>query len=220
MRNLILIILEVIVCYVLMIVLYKKYKTDGLYTFGIIATTLSCVMSLKQVDIFGVAIPFGFGVTTSTLIAGNVIIQKKEYEDLKKYIIIILITLIINCIFFNLSGIIQGSEYNKYANESYNIIFKFNLRTYIALIVSLISSILLSNKILTQLKKIQTNIVINNLFSIIIVELLENIFFVLITYLFEYSPIDIILMIIFRYMIKTIIGILGIIPISIINKFN
>ena len=51
MRNLILIVAEVIVCYFTLLILHKKYKTDGLYVYAIIATFLSCIMSLKQIDI-------------------------------------------------------------------------------------------------------------------------------------------------------------------------
>ena len=41
MLNIILIICEVIVAYIAMILLYKKYKTDGLITYTIIATVIS-----------------------------------------------------------------------------------------------------------------------------------------------------------------------------------
>ena len=75
MRNIILIVSEVLVCYLAIIILNKKYKTDGLYVFGVIATFLSCIMSLKQIDLMGVNVPIGFGVTTSLIIAGNIITQ-------------------------------------------------------------------------------------------------------------------------------------------------
>ena len=45
-------------------------------------------------------------------------------------------------------------------------------------------------------------------------------FILLIAYLFVYQPVNIILCIIFRYMIKTLIGLLGTIPIYIANKFK
>jgi hypothetical protein len=52
MRNIILIVAEVIICYFVMVLLNKKYKTDGLYVYGIIATFISCIMNLKQIDLF------------------------------------------------------------------------------------------------------------------------------------------------------------------------
>ena len=220
MRNIILIVAEVIICYLAIILLNKKYKTDGLYVYGIIATFISCIMSLKQIDILGVTIPIGVGVTTSLIIAGNIITQKRGPEEIKTYIALILVTSLVSCCFLNMSGLMESSDYNKYANKAYDSIFEYNLRVYIATIVSIISSIWLSSKVYYTLKKIKNKIAISNIFSIIIIELLENVSFVLIAYLFEYKPINVILCIIFRYIIKTIIGMLGTVPIYITNKYN
>lgn len=220
MRNIILILIEVIICYTSLLILYKKYRTDGIYVYGIIATFTSCIMSLKQIDLMGVSVPIGFGVTTTLIVAGNLITQKRGPEELKTYISLILITALISCCFLNLSGLMKSSKYNEIANKSYDSIFKYNLRVYFGLITSIILSSYLGSKLYYLLKRIQNKIVISNIFSIIIIELLENTTFVLIAYLFEYEVIDLMLCIVFRYMIKTIIGLLGTIPIYIANKIN
>ena len=220
MRNVILVILEIIICYTSILLLNKKYKTDGLYVYAIIATFLSCIMSLKQIDILSATVPIGFGVTMSLVIAGNIITQKRGPEEIKTYIVLILVTALISCCFLNMSGLMEGSDYNKFANKSYDSIFEYNLRVYIANIISIILAVWLNSKLYYELKKIKNKIIISNIFSIVILEILENIIFVLIAYLFEYEPINIILCIIFRYMIKSVIGILGTIPIYISNKFK
>ncbi len=220
MRNIILILIEVIICYTSLLILYKKYRTDGIYVYGIIATFTSCIMSLKQIDLMGVSVPIGFGVTTTLIVAGNLITQKRGPEELKTYISLILITALISCCFLNLSGLMKSSKYNEIANKSYDSIFKYNLRVYFGLIISIILSSYLGSKLYYLLKRIQNKIVISNIFSIIIIELLENTTFVLIAYLFEYEIIDLMLCIVFRYMIKAIIGLLGTIPIYIANKIN
>ena len=220
MRNIILILLEMIICYTSILLLNKKYKTDGLYVYAIIATFLSCIMSLKQIDILSATVPIGFGVTMSLVIAGNIITQKRGPEEIKTYIVLILVTALISCCFLNMSGLMESSDYNKFANKSYDSIFEYNLRVYIANIISIILAVWLNSKLYYELKKIKNKIIISNIFSIVIIELLENIIFVLIAYLFEYEPINIILCIIFRYMIKSVIGIIGTIPIYISNKFK
>lgn len=220
MKNIILIILEVITCYTLLLALTKKYKIDGIYVFGIIATFLSCIMNLKEINIMGVNVPIGFGVTTSLIIAGNIIIQKKGIDELKLYLSLILVTSLISCCFLNLSGLMEASEYNQYANISYNNIFKYNIRIYFALIISIILSIVISSKIYLALKRLQHNIIINNVFSIIITEFIENTVFVLIAYAFEFEVVDIALCIVFRYTIKAVIGIIGTIPMYLANKYN
>ncbi|MBQ8218886.1 MAG: queuosine precursor transporter [Bacilli bacterium] len=220
MNNIILIAIETIVCYITFILLYKKYKTDGLYVYGIIATFLACVMNLKQIDLMGVSVPIGFGVTISIIVAGNLITQKKGPEELKTYLSLILITALVSCCFLNLSGLIKSSTFNEIANKSYDSIFKYNLRIYIALIISIITSTYLCGEIYYLIKRVQNQIVFSNIFSIIIIELLDNILFVLIAYLFEYEAMDLIVCVVFRYIIKTIIGILGTIPIYIANKIS
>ena len=220
MINIILIFIEMIICYVLLLLLFKKFKTDGIYVYGIIATFISCIMSLKQIELMGVNVPIGFAVTTSLIIAGNMITQKRGPEELKTYLSLVLVTALISCSFLNLSGIIDSSEYNKLANISYDNIFKYNLRIYLGLTISIIISIYLSSKLYYLLKRLQNKIILSNIFSIIIVELLENILFVFIAYLFEYEPIDLILCLVIRYMIKTVIGLIGTITIYIANKYK
>ena len=220
MTNLILIIIEIIICYLLMYIIIKKYDDLGIYIYAVIVTIAACIMTLKKISIFGVNIPTGFGLTTSLIVSSNLITQRKGKEELKKYLAIIFLSGIIGFSFLNLSGLLESSKYNYIANESYNNIFIYSIRIYIALIVSLIFSIWTSNRIFYLIKRIYNKIVISNILSIIIVELIENIIFVLIAYLFEYSYIDIILCIVLRYIIKIIIGIIGTIPLYMLNKYS
>ena len=220
MRNLLLVLSETIICYISILVLNKKYKTDGLYVYAIIATFISCIMSLKQIDLVSVTVPIGFGVTTSLIIAGNIITQKRGPNEIKTYILLIIVTALISFCFLNMSGLMKSSDYNLYANKSYDSIFEYNLRVYIANLIALPLSVWLNSKLYYEIKKIKNNIALSNIFSVVIIELLENIIFVLIGYLFEYEIINIILCIIFRYMIKSVIGAIGTIPIYISNKYN
>ena len=220
MRNLLLIIAEMLVCYSLMLILSKKYKTDGLYVYGIIATFTTCIMSLKSIDIMNIPVPIGFASSISIIVAGNLITQKRGPEELKTYLSLILITSLVSCSFLNLSGLMEPSKFNEMANNSFNSIFKYNIRMYLALIFSIIISTYLSSKIYYLIKRLQNKIILSNIFPIIIVEFIDNVIFVLIAYLLSYETIDIILCIVFRYMIKTLIGLLGTIPLYISNKFN
>lgn len=220
MRNILLIIAEMLVCYSLMLILSKKYKTDGLYVYGIVATFTTCIMSLKSIDIMNIPVPIGFASSISIIVAGNLITQKRGPEELKTYLSLILITSLVSCSFLNLSGLMEPSKFNEMANNSFNSIFKYNIRMYLALIFSITISTYLSSKIYYLIKRLQNKIILSNIFSIIIVEFLDNIIFVLIAYLLSYETIDIVLCIVFRYMIKTLIGLLGTIPLYISNKFN
>ena len=51
MINIALVLVESIICYIVFTLLFKKYKTDGIYVFAIIATFIACVMNLKTISI-------------------------------------------------------------------------------------------------------------------------------------------------------------------------
>ncbi len=155
MKNVILVIAEVIICYLAIIILNKKYKTDGLYVYAIIATFTSCIMSIKQIDLLNISIPIGFGTTTSLIIAGNIITQKRGPDEIKTYLTLILITALISCCFLNMSGLMKSSDYNLYANKSYDSIFEYNLRVYIANLLAIITCVWLNSKLYYEIKKIK-----------------------------------------------------------------
>ena len=220
MINIALVLVESIICYIVFTLLFKKYKTDGIYVFAIIATFIACVMNLKTISIMNISVPLGFGVTTSIILGANLITQRQGLIEIKNYLLIVIITGIVACGILNISGMISISDYNYLANKAYDNIFVYNIRIYLALIVSLTISIIISTRLFYTIKRLKNKIVLSNVFSIIITEFVENIILILIAYLFEYQTIDLILCIIFRYTIKIIIGILGTIPLYIANKNN
>lgn len=218
MINTLLIIAEAFISYLLLIILHKKYKNDGIYIFAIIATVLACMLNLKQISIMNVNVPLGFGITTTIIIGVNLLIQKYGKEEINKYMIIVILTIITHYLLMNIATALTDSEYNLLANRSFDNIFINNTRNYIALNISLIIAIYFDSKLYYIIKRLQNRIIYSNIFSIIIVEFFENIIFVLLAYLFDYKGLDIALCIIFRYIIKTIIGIIGTIPLYIANN--
>ena len=220
MRNIILILIEVITCYVVLIMLYKKYKTDGVYIYIMLLGIISSIMNFKMISVMNVPIPLGFGVTMSILIGVNLMIQKRGIEELKPCIMVAIIPLIISYTILYLSALMANSNYNILSNVSYNNIFIHNIRINIALIVSMLFTIFIDGKIYYIIKKLQNKIILNNIFSIIIAEFFENIFFVVIAFIFDYEVIDLFLCIILRYTIKTTIGVFGTLPLYIASKYN
>ncbi len=220
MINIALIFAETVLCYLALTLLFKKYKTDGLYVFVIIATFIASVMNLKEISIMNISIPLGFGVTMAIVLGANLITQRQGIEEINNYLLIILITGVVACGILNLSGMISASEYNYLANRAYDNIFVFNIRMYLALVISILVSVFISTRLFYTIKRLKNKIILSNIFSIIITEFIENIIFALIAFISEFSLVDIVLCIIFRYTIKSIIGILGTIPLYISNKNN
>ena len=158
MLNIILIICEVIVAYIAMTLLYKKYKTDGLITYTIIATIISNLMCLKKIDMLNTELPLGLGITMSILIAINIITQNKGKEEVNNFLVIILVSSLVSLCFFNLSGLIESADINKYANKSYDSIFTYNLRIYLANTITLLVTTFLSSRLYFMLKILKNKI--------------------------------------------------------------
>jgi uncharacterized integral membrane protein (TIGR00697 family) len=219
MNNVLLIIIELIICYGSLVLLRRILNTEGIYIYAIIATIASILMTTKTIAIMNINIPLGFASITSLIIGGNILTQTKGKEAIRKYILIIITSFIISTIVYYLSSIMVNSQYAINSNIAYSNLFNGHIREYIALLVSLIIAIWMNSKIYYLLKRIRNKIIISNIFSIIITEFVENIIYVLLAYLYEFTVIEIALCIVFRYMLKTIIGIIGTYPIYIVTKF-
>jgi uncharacterized integral membrane protein (TIGR00697 family) len=216
--NYILIVVETILSYIILLLFHKKFKLDGIYYYIIMATILSNIMLLNTIDILTYPISVGFGITSSIVIATIILTHKKGPSELSKLILTIIISSIISYSFLTLSSYMDISDTNKYTNISYSIIFKNNIRMYLANTISLILSIYLSTKLYHTMKQVKNKIWISNIFSAVIIEFIEAIIFCVTAYAFSLKLIDIIMIIVIRYVIRTLIECLGTIVIYIDDK--
>lgn len=207
--NYILIIIEVFLSYLTLLLFHKKFKLDGIYYYIVMATILSNIMLLNTIDILTYPISVGFGITSSIVIATIILTHKRGPSELSKLIITIIISSIISYSYLTLSSYMGISDTNKYTNISYSIIFKNNIRIYLANTISLILSIYLSTKLYHTMKQIKNKIWISNIFTTVIVEFIESIIFCVIAYAFSLKVIDLIMVIVIRYVIRTLIECLG-----------
>ncbi len=216
--NYILIIIEVFLSYLTLLLFHKKFKLDGIYYYIVMATILSNIMLLNTIDILTYPISVGFGITSSIVIATIILTHKRGPSELSKLIITIIISSIISYSYLTLSSYMGISDTNKYTNISYSIIFKNNIRIYLANTISLILSIYLSTKLYHTMKQIKNKIWISNIFTTVIVEFIESIIFCVIAYAFSLKVIDLIMVIVIRYVIRALIECLGTTAIYIDDK--
>ena len=213
-----LLILELILCLITLGFLYKQYKTNGLYIYIIISLILSSLMSLKLTSLFNYDLNLGIIPFVTIFTASNIIIQKNGSNAIKNVILIVSASFLISYALLYLVQIMDSSNINLFTNASYDNIFVDSLRMYFANFVTFLYSMLLNSKLYYYLKKLKNNILISNLFSTIIIQFIASILFGLIAYVFIKEPIDIIKIIMIRYLLSLITGILGTIPIYITKK--
>lgn len=213
MTSLNLLIIELILSQLLLLILYKKYNIIGIYTFATVSLLLSCIMSQKTINLFEYDVNLGIIPMINTFLAMNILIQKEGPEKNKSFILTSIIFPLIGSIILYLTTKITSSNINLFTSASYDNIFNNSARIVFACLVTTLYSLLLNAKLYYYLKKMKNNLLISNLFSTIIIHFISSILFSVIAYAFIKDPIDIIKIIMIRYLISLSVGLIGTIPI-------
>ena len=207
--NLLLILLETILLFVLTYKTYKKYKITGLYFLVTLFISISNIFLIKRFEIFTLKLNVGIILNLMIYIISNIIVQKKGPYAVSNIIMIIFVSTLFNYVVLTLSGIINPSSYNNHFNMLYNNIFEFNIRSYLASLTSLLIGLTLSSKLYYSIKKEINKVWISNTLTTIIVQLIEGIVFIFLMYIFELQISEIIFLIISRYIFRLFIGLLS-----------
>ena len=218
--NTIYLIIELVICFIGIILLYAKYKLEGLYSYLIITAIITTIMSLKTIDFYNFSLNIGLIPYITIFIVSNIIIQKKGTEEIKKIILILLTTSTFSYIIILLSCKLESSPINIFMNKSFDNIFIDSARIYFANIVTTLYMLFLNSKLYYYLKKEKNKIIISNIFSSVIVQFLATIIFILLAYAITTPMTDIIAKMIIRYIISLIVMFLGTIVIYITNNIK
>lgn len=220
MSNINLLCIELAICLITLIIVYKHSKIVGLYAYSIVLFILSNIMSLKTITLQNFDINLGIIPFITVFIASNIIVQKKGPEEVKEFILILIASSVISYFFLYTAKLLNSSNINLFTNVSYNNIFDGSERIYFANIVTMLYALIFNYKLYYYLKRIKNKIWISNLFSSIIINFITAILFPVLAYALIEEPIDIIKLIIIRYLISLIVAIIGTIPIYIANKIE
>ena len=174
-------------------------------------------MSLKTITLYDYDVNLGIIPFVTIFTASNILIQKHGQEEAKKLLLITVIMSLISYSILYLISLMKSSNINLFMSASYNNIFNGSLRMYFAIFVTALYSQLLNIKLYYYLKKIKNNIMISNIFSTIIIHFIASILFGLIAYIFTKDSLDIIKIIMIRYVASISIGTLSTIVIYIAN---
>ncbi len=218
MSQIALLIIELFLCLFTLLFLYKRYGNIGIYTYCIICMILSGIMALKTITLYNYDIPLGIIPFVSLFTASNILIQKNGTAESKNLLLITTISSIISYIIILLASNMKSSNINLFMSASFDNIFSDSLRIYFATFVTTLYSLLINLKLYYYLKKMKNNILISNLFSTIIIHFISSIIFGLIAYTFDKEIIDIIKIIMIRYLVSLCVGIISTIIIY-ITKF-
>lgn len=209
MTSINLLIIELVLCLTMIGVLYKKYNTMGMYVYVMVAGILSYIMALKTISVYNYDLNLGIIPFVTIFICSNILIQKKGPDVMKNLILIMIASICIGYIILFIASFLNSSNINLFTSASYDNIFGDSLRMFFTTLVTLLYSMLLNSKLYYYLKKMKNNILISNLFSTIIIQFVAAILFGLIGYIFIREGIEIVKIIMIRYLVSLVIGLVG-----------
>lgn len=219
--NYLILLTEVLLINFVIILFYKINKKDGLYLCMALFGIMLSVAVSKTIDILSFNINFGFTITIGIIILNNIIIHKYGSDETKKIILTLAFSYIITFILMMITTFMTSSNHNLISNNTYDLLFGsslYNIRLFIAGLISTIIMLYFDSNIYYYIRKNKNSIIFNNIGSILIILLIESIIFVTISEIGNYSFVALFGMIVIRYLVEVLIGLICILPIYLLVK--
>lgn len=221
--NYIYLLLEIFIVMLFMVVLYMLYKKNGLYFFiGTISVVLSIVMS-KLVSYLSFETNVGLALLMGLFICSNIIVQRFGVDEIGRIIKTFLFGYVLSFIILNMVGIIASGSCNFEVSNYYNDIFSYNLesiRVFLSGLVVVPVILYMSGKIYYYFRRTQNKLWFSNLGTLFTIQFIQSLLFVFIAYVGSYSAIELFGMVVVRYLIMVVVGIIGLVPVYMIVKIR
>ena len=221
--NYVYLLMEIIIIFVLMILFYKFGKKEGLFLYISLMATLINLFMFKSIDIFSFEIDLGIPFVMGIFTCSNVIIQRYGIDEVKDIIKSFIVPYVITMFILSLITLTGGSEYNIITNDSYNNLFSYsidNIRINIGYLISISFAIWCNSYIYYYIRVNKNKYLFSNVGALLVVQFIESIVFILITYLGNIDITVIFGMLMVRYLFKVVLGVIGLLPFGFILKMK
>lgn len=219
--NYIVLITEILLTFFLIFLAYKMGKKDGLYLGIGLFSSILCVMLFKMINMFDFDVNMGIPFIVGILLLNNIIIHRYGFDETTRILRTFGIAYILTYMVIMITTLTIGSKYNLASNDSYNLLFGYdlsNIRYFVGGLLSIGMIFWMGSNVYDNIRKNKNNIIFNNVGSILVVLFIESIIFVSIAHIGNYTVVELFGMIVIRYLIEVVIGLLGLIPVYLIVK--
>lgn len=188
--NLILGILEMVVCFSLCVLFHKKWGKEGLFVWVALASVLANLQVSKQIDLIGLKITLGNVLFASTFLATDMLNEFHSFKDSKKAVYIGLTSVIVFVLVTQLSVLFTPNELDM-VQGSFENIFSLVPRICLSSVVMFFLSNLADVYLFDWLKKkFPKHLWIRNNVSTIVCNCMENFLFTFGAFAFIYPITD------------------------------
>ena len=221
--NYLYLLIEVIIVFLLMILFYRVGKKEGLFIYIALMSSILSIVRFKVFDILSFQINFGLPIIMGIFTANNIIIQRYGLDEIKRIIYTFGFSYIFTMIIMNLVSLMTSSEYNIISNNSFDQLFEYNLvnlRCFVGGLISIGLMLWFNGEVYYYIRRDKNKLIFSNIGSILIIQFIESMIFVVICYLGLYDIILIFGMIVIRYLLKVVIGVVGLLPVYLLVKMK
>ena len=219
--NYICLILEIMLTFIFMILFYKYEKKEGLYIYLGLMSSILCITSIGSIDILSFEVSIGIPIIIGLFICSNIIIQRYGVDEVKRILYTYGVSYVITFIVVSLVSLTFVKTLDVPGNNVYDLLFGYglnNIRCIIGSFISVMIMLWIGSGIYYSLRKNKNILVISNVVTAFVISFVEGLIFVLISYIGNFSGIELFGMISVRYIFEVIIGIIGIIPVYVLVK--
>lgn len=221
--NYIYLLIEIVLIFLLMLLFYKFGKKEGLFLYiSLMAILLSTIM-FKTIDIVSFEVDLGIPFIMGIFICSNVIIQRYGIDEVKDIIKSFIVPYVITVVILCLVSLTMSSEYNVVTSNAYNELFGYsidNIRVIVGYLLSISFSLWYNAYIYYYIRKNKNKYIFSNIGSLLVIQFVESIIFVLVAYV---GMVDITIlfgMIVIRYLLKVVIGVISLLPFMVVLKMK
>lgn len=221
--NYIFLLIQVCLVYSFMYIFYKIWKKDGLLLYIGFMASILCFVMFKNIDIVSFPVDMGVPIVMGIFTCSNIIIQRYGNDETLKIVKNFGISFVIISTILSLFTLVNVSENNIVDGNSYDYLFGYsliNLRIIVGYLISIGVLLWYNSYVYHFLRKNDNKLIFSNFGSIFVIQFIESIIFVFISYFGLYGFNTILGMVAIRYLLKIIIGVIGLIPITMILKLK
>ena len=193
-----------IICTGLIYIVHRYFGKHEFYLLAVIYSIISFILSFKIINIFGLSINMSIIFSSGLLMTLYYFINRYNYNEVKKYIIVIMISTICFEVILLLGAIMLPSIYDENIVLLKELIFS-NFPIMIIYPVGLLITLLLSSYSFKQLKEVKNNKIFKNILALIGIIFIDVFVFIYFSYTIIINFSDSLSIAMDNYFIKIII---------------
>lgn len=221
--NYVYLLIEIILVFLLLLIFYKYGKKEGLFLYIGFLSSLISTLVFKSIDVFSFEVSLSIPAIVGIFVSCNIIVQRYGIDEVKDIIKSFAFPFLISAVILSLVTLTVPSDYNLTANNYYNALFGYsldNLRLIVGTFLSISFGLWYNSHIYYYIRKNKNKHVISYIGSMLIIQFAESLMFIVVTYVGSFGFDMLFGMIVISYLLKIIMGFIGLLPFVAVLKMK